>query len=188
MKKIKPFMKSTVIVFVVLLCMFAYFPASVSHAKTNKEIDKEADAALQQFTGQVKRGSEFLKAAKGVLVVPNIKKGGLGVGGEYGAGALRIDGKTVDYYILSGGTIGFEAGIEKVNLILIFLKDEALKKFRASSGWKSGIDETVVFIHKGEEESLDTNTIKHSVIGFLFHQKGLMLDFTIEGAKFTKRK
>jgi len=166
--------------------MVVSFAVTNSHAKSAKEINKEVNATLHQFLTQVQGGGEFLKAAKGVLVIPNIVKAGLGVGGEYGQGALRIAGKTVAYYSLSAGSIGFQAGAEKVNLVLIFMQEQALKKFRGSSGWKAGVDGTITFIDKGKEKSIDTTNIKDPIVGFLFGQRGLMADITIEGAKFTK--
>jgi lipid-binding SYLF domain-containing protein len=77
-------------------------------------------------------------------------------------------------------------GAEKVNFILIFMQEQALKNFRARSGWKAGVDGTVVFIDKGKEKSVDTTNIKDPIVGFLFGQRGLMANITIEGAKFTK--
>ncbi|MEA1947442.1 MAG: hypothetical protein U9N83_09100 [Thermodesulfobacteriota bacterium] len=50
---------------------------------------------LENFNKHVKDGKEFLKSAKGVLVFPSVFKAGIGIGGEYGEGALRIGGKTV---------------------------------------------------------------------------------------------
>jgi lipid-binding SYLF domain-containing protein len=182
----KPCMRSTVLLSVVLVGIFAFFLASDSHAKSAKEINQEVNATLRQFSKQVQGGEQFLKAAKGVLVIPNIVKAGLGVGGEYGQGAMRIGDKTVDYYSLSAGSIGFQIGAEKVNLILVFMQEQALKNFRASSGWKAGVDGTIAFIDKGKEKSIDTTNIKDPIVGFLFGQRGLMANITIEGAKFTK--
>jgi lipid-binding SYLF domain-containing protein len=73
-----------------------------------------------------------------------------------------------------------------MNLILVFTQDEALKKFRASSGWKAGVDASVAFVDVGAEKSFDTTNIKDPIVGFLFGQKGLMAAATIEGSKFTK--
>jgi len=166
-----------------ILSLFLSIP---SYAKTANEIDAEVDVALKLFHQQVKGGKEFLQFAKGVLVIPNIVKVGLGVGGEYGEGAMRIGGKTVAYYSLSAASVGFQIGAEKTNLILIFIQEEALKKFRTSSGWKAGVDGSVVFIDVGAGKSLDTVNIKDPVDGFVFGQKGLMASATIGGAKFTK--
>jgi len=162
------------------------FLATTSPAKTAKEINSEVNAALKLFSQHVKGGKEFLNAAKGVLVIPNIVKAGLGVGGEYGEGAMRIGGKTVEYYSLAAGSVGFQIGAQKTNLILVFMQDEALKNFRRSSGWKAGVDGSVAFIDVGKEKSIDTVNIKDPIVAFMFGQRGLMANATVEGAKFTK--
>lgn len=164
------------------------FFATSSNAKTAKEINSEVNGALNSFPQYVKGGKEFLNVAKGVLVIPNIVKAGLGVGGEYGEGAMRIGGKTVEYYSIAAGSVGFQIGAQKMNLILIFMQDEALRNFRASSGWKAGVDGTVAFVDVGKEKSLDTVNIKDPIVAFLFGQRGLMASAAIEGAKFTKLK
>ena len=165
---------------------FSLLLAGVSAAKTAKEIDSEVNEALSLFSKQVKGGKEFLNSAKGMLIIPNIVKAGLGVGGQYGEGALMIGGKTVAYYSLAGGSVGLQIGAQKTNLILVFRRDEALKKFQASSGWKAGVDGSVAFIDTGAEKSLDTMNMKDPIVAFLFGQRGMMAGATIDGAKFTK--
>jgi lipid-binding SYLF domain-containing protein len=169
-----------------LTLILSSFLATPSSAKTAKEINVEVNGALKLFAQQVKGGKEFLKVAKGVLIIPNIVKAGLGIGGEYGEGALRMGEKTVEYYSLAAGSIGFQIGAQKQNLILVFMQDEALKNFRASSGWKAGVDGSVAFIDVGKEKSIDTLNLKNPIVAFVFGQKGLMANATIEGAKFTK--
>lgn len=169
-----------------LALILSPFLSIPSYAKTAKEINGEVNEALTLFYKQVKGGKEFLNTSKGVLVIPNIVKAGVGVGGQYGEGALRIGGKTVEYYSIAGGSAGLQIGAQKMNLILVFMQDEALKKFRASSGWKAGVDASVAFVDVGAEKSLDTKNIKDPIVGFVFGQKGAMAAATVEGAKFTK--
>ena len=177
----------TILAFVACLTFISMsFLATTSSAKTAKEINSEVNAALKLFSQHVKGGKEFLNAAKGVLVIPNIVKAGLGVGGEYGEGAMRIGGKTVEYYSLAAGSVGLQIGAQKTNLILVFMQDEALKNFRKSSGWKAGVDGSVAFIDVGAGKSLDTVNVKDPIVAFMFGQKGLMANATVEGAKFTK--
>jgi hypothetical protein len=70
-------------------------PTAESATMTDKvagaanEIDTSVDLALEQFKKDIKGGDEFLKSAKGVLVFPSVFKAGVGVGGEYGEGALQ---------------------------------------------------------------------------------------------------
>ena len=169
-----------------LTLLFSLFLAEGSMAKTAKEINSEVNDGLKLFSKHVKGAKEFLNTAKAVLVIPNIVKAGLGVGGEYGEGALRIGGKTVAYYSLAAGSVGLQIGAQKTNLVLIFRQDEALKKFRASSGWKAGVDGSVALIDSGAGKSLDTMNVKEPIVAFLFGQQGLMASAIIEGAKFSK--
>jgi len=84
-----------VAVMVLMTLCFIVFQSADAYAATAKEIDVSVDVALENFDKHVKGGKEFLKSAKGVLVLPGVFKAGVGIGGEYGEGALRIAGKTV---------------------------------------------------------------------------------------------
>ena len=136
----------------------------------------------------MKGGKDFLKSAKGVLVFPSVYKAGFVIGGEYGEGALRIGGKTVDYYSTVAGSWGLQIGGQKKTVVLVFMQDEALKKFRAASGWKAGVDGSVALITVGAGGSIDTTNIKDPIVGFVLDQKGLMANLTLEGSKYTKLK
>ncbi len=164
----------------------SFILAPVSAAKTAKEIDSEVNEALNLFSKHVQGAKGFLNTARGVLVIPDILKAGLGVGGQYGEGSLKIGGKTVAYYALAAGSVGLQIGAQKTNLVLVFRQDEALRKFRAGSGWKAGVDGSVAFIDAGAGKSLDTMNVNDPIVAFLFGQQGLMASATIEGAKFTK--
>jgi lipid-binding SYLF domain-containing protein len=157
-----------------------------SHAASAKEIDIKVDAAIKYFEEEVAGGKEFLKDAKGVLVFPSVIKAGFGIGGEYGEGALRIKGKTVDYYSTAAASIGFQIGAQSKKVILVFMQENALKQFRESSGWEAGVDGSVALVELGAGGSLDTSNIKDPIVGFVFGNKGLMYNLTLEGSKFTK--
>ena len=168
--------------------MFCSLQPADTYAASAKEIDVSVDVALEDFNKHVKGAKEFLKTAQGVLVFPSVIKAGFGIGGEYGEGALRIGGKTVDYYNTAAGSFGFQFGAQKKTVMLIFMQKEALKKFRTSSGWKAGVDGSVALITVGAGGSIDTTKIKDPIVGFVFGQKGLMYNLTLEGSKFTKLK
>jgi lipid-binding SYLF domain-containing protein len=150
------------------------------------EINANVDKALEQFKKDIKGGDDFLKSAKGVLVFPSVFKAGVGVGGEYGEGALRIDGKTVDYYNTVAASIGLQVGAQTKRIIIVFMEDDALKKFRESKGWRAGVDGSIALINLGGGDTLDTTTIKDPIVGFVFGNKGLMINMNLEGSKFTK--
>ena len=175
-----------VLPFLGLLVLMGVFSAQVANAATAREIDVSVDVAMENFAKEVKGAKEFLNSAKGVLVFPNVYKAGVGVGGEYGEGALRIKGKTVDYYNTASASFGFQLGAQKKTILLVFMQDEALKKFRQSKGWEIGVDGSVALITVGADASIDSTKIKDPIVGFVFSQKGLMYNLTLEGTKITK--
>jgi len=177
-------------VFMLVLCFtFAWsLIATVSYAKTKGEINASVKAAMNRFKKQVKGGTEYLKGAKGVLVTPNITKAGFVVGGKYGQGALQVRGKTVGYYSLAEGSVGWQIGAEKYDMVILFMTDEVLKKFRSSENWEAGVDAEVTLIAVGAEVTVETLRSQHPIAGFVFDQKGLMGGVSIKGAKFTRIK
>jgi lipid-binding SYLF domain-containing protein len=170
-----------------MVLMIGTFTAT-SYAATAKEIDVGVNASLERFVKEVKGAKEFLNAAKGVLIIPKVIEGGFIVGAEYGEGALRIGGKTVDYYNIISGSFGYQIGGQQKDIIIVFLDADVLQKFRSSENWKAGVDAKVVVVNVGADESLNTMKFKEPVVGFVFAQKGLMAGATIEGSKFTKLK
>ena len=162
--------------------------APISYAKSGREIDASVDTALALFKTEVSGAQGMLAKAKGVLVLAPVIKGGIGIGAEYGTGALRINGKTVDYYNTISGSIGFQLGGQAKKMYLLFMSDKALRDFRTSDGWKAGVDGSVALITLGANGSVDTTKTNQPIIAFVLGQKGLMYNLTIEGSKFNKIK
>jgi len=179
--------RMTKYVTVMLAFVLSVFSASaVSYAKTAAQIDASVNAALHLFRKDIRGADEYLKSAKGVLVIPHITKVAFIIGGNYGQGALRIGGKTTGYYSLASGSLGYQIGAEKYDLVIIFMTDHALKKFRESEGWEAGVDAEVTLIDVGASGSLGTLKSQHPIIGFVFDERGLLAGVSIKGAKFTK--
>ena len=172
-------------VLVLVLVIAPYF-SSVAQARTAREIDVSVDVTLDRFKNEVPGAKEFLNNAKGVLVIPNVIRVGFGLGGEYGEGALLIDGKTVDYYSIASGSFGFQIGAQSKNVVIIFMDEGALTKFRDSLGWKAGVDGSIALVDYGAGGSVDTENMKAPIVGFVFGVKGLMVNLSLEGSKFTK--
>lgn len=155
-------------------------------AASAKEIDVSVDEAIVRFEKEVTGGKGFLESSKGMLVFPRVFKGGAGFGGEYGEGALRIGGKTVDYYSTLQGSFGFQLGGEIKTVVVVFLDEEALKRFQASKGWKAGVDGSVSLVTLGAGGAIDTQNLKDPIVAFVLSQKGLMYNLSFQGTKFTK--
>ncbi len=172
--------------FAALVAATCLFASGAAGAASAGEIDQAVDEALAAFNEDVNGAEAFLRAAVGYLVFPRVIKVGIGVGGEGGEGALRVGGKTVDYYNTFAGSIGFQLGAQAKSIVIAFMTQESLDKFRNSSGWKVGVDGSVAVIDVGAGKTIDSNNIKDPVVGFIFNSKGLMYNLTLEGSKITK--
>jgi lipid-binding SYLF domain-containing protein len=171
--------------FCLFILLFSIQPKETLAASAT-EINIGTDETLKRFRTKVPGGNEFLKRAKGVLVFPNVLKAGFWLGGEYGEGALRIDGQTKAYYSTAAASIGLQAGAQSKSVVLVFMTNDALVKFQQSEGWKAGVDGSVALVEWGAAEDINTIDIEDPIVGFVFSNKGLMFNLTLEGSKFTK--
>lgn len=166
--------------------LLAMLLSASAGAASRQEIDAEVREAVQNFHKHTSAGKELSQKAAGMLVFPSVVKAGIGVGGEYGEGSLLIGGKPVAYYNIASASIGFQLGAQARSMVILFMTDNALSKFRASEGWKAGVDGSVALATLGAGGSIDTETAKKPIIGFIFSNKGLMYNLTFEGSKITK--
>lgn len=157
----------------------------LARADSGADIDADVNAALQRFYNNVGGSQDLVSQAAGVLVFPSVVKAGMGLGGEYGEGALRIGGRTAGYFNTISASFGFQLGIQARTVIILFMTDDALENFRRKRGWKVGVDGSVTLVTLGVGGSIDTNTIKRPVLGFILDSKGLMYNLTLEGSKIT---
>ena len=162
------------------------FTAIAARAETAAQIDRKVDSAILKLYENYPGAKKLSKAAKGILIFPNIVKGGLFIGGQYGEGALRAGGKTVGYYSTAAASYGLQAGVQSFGYAMMFMTDNALQYLKKSSGWEIGVGPSVVVVDEGMARSLTTTTAKDDVYAFIFSQQGLMAGLGIQGSKITQ--
>jgi lipid-binding SYLF domain-containing protein len=148
-------------------------------------IDASVDSAMARLYAQDPSSRELIGKARGVLVFPSIVSAGFVVGGSYGQGALRVHGRTAEYYSTAAGSVGLLAGAESKAVFLLFMTDEALDKFRASKGWTVGADASVTLVNVGANAQIDSKTAQQAIIGYVLTNGGLMANVSLEGTKIT---
>jgi lipid-binding SYLF domain-containing protein len=179
------------IVWGVCLCLLATLMLPhTSDAASAQAINAGADKALANFKSRVKGADAFLRSAKGYLMFPEVIQAGIGIGGEYGEGVLRIGGRSVAYYSIAAGSIGFQLGAQRKSILIVFLQKEALQSFRAKAqagkSWNVGVDGSVALLNLGAQASIDSATINQPIVGFVFGQAGLMYNLSLQGSKISK--
>jgi lipid-binding SYLF domain-containing protein len=155
-------------------------------SSSRTSIDAQVDASLSKLYQTVPGSREMVGKAAGVLVFPSVVGASLGVGAEYGRGALRTGGRTQAYYSTTAGSIGFQAGAQSKAVIYVFNTQESLVKFRSSKGWTAGADATVAVANIGANGSVDTNTVQQPIVGFVLTNVGLEAGVSVSGAKITE--
>jgi lipid-binding SYLF domain-containing protein len=164
----------------------APWAASPCKAASGPEIDAQVRATLDEFFSKVGFSRALANRAVAILVFPTVLKAGFGIGGEYGEGELQIRGQPVGYYNIISGSIGFQLGAQARSVIIMFMTEQALTQFQATDGWKVGIDGSITIIAIGAGGAIDTNSITSPIVGFIFDQKGLMYNLTLEGSKISR--
>lgn len=157
-----------------------------SSASSRTSIDAQVDASLSKLYDSVKGSRELVSKSSGVLVFPAVVGASMGVGAEYGRGALRVNGRTQAYYSTTAGSVGFQAGAQSKAVIYVFTTQAALDKFRSSKGWTAGADATVALATIGANGSIDTNTLSQPVVGFVMTNVGLEAGVSLSGAKISE--
>jgi lipid-binding SYLF domain-containing protein len=149
-------------------------------------IDKQVAGTLDRFYALSEKNRDLAQGAAGVLVFPTITKAGVGLGGEHGDGALQENGKTVGYYSISGASIGLTLGVSRHSEVILFNTQQALDKFVKGGDWSVGADTSVAVMKKGAGGNYDTQTLSKPILAFVFGEKGLMGDASLQGAKISK--
>jgi lipid-binding SYLF domain-containing protein len=169
-----------------LLVALGMGAAPRSEAASAGAIDADVRETMTDFFSRVRGARELVNRSAAVLVFPSVIKAGIGIGGEYGEGALITREHTIDYYNIVSASIGFQLGAQSRSVIIVFVTPEALASFRRTRGWKVGVDASVAIVTVGAGGSIDTSRIASPIVGFIFDNKGLMYNLTLEGSKITR--
>ena len=150
------------------------------------QLEQAAQTALKQLYAAAPLAKELGPKAHAILVFPKVTKAGLGVGGQYGEGALLKGGTAVAYYKTTGASFGLQAGGQQYGYAMVFMNATALKQLDNKDGFEVGVGPSVVLVDEGMAKTTTTTTLKDDIYAFVFGQKGLMAGLGIQGNKITK--
>jgi lipid-binding SYLF domain-containing protein len=157
-----------------------------------RALDAEVDNALARLFGQVEGSEQLVDRAKGVLVFPSVREAGSTAGASRGQGALRVGGKTISYHSTSGSfnltrwrRPRTQTG-QSSAVYLLFMTDDALKRFQNSSDWRVGADASVTLIAARASAQVTTATEQQPVMGYVLSSSGLMSGVSLDGARITR--
>ena len=159
---------------------------TITMAKSAKELNHDANKAINKFIAKNKSADAFLVKAKAFLVFPEIKEVGMFIGGKYGEGVLRIQRTTKGFYSMTAASVGMQMGAQKYSMIIAFTTDAALNRFLLDGDdWETEVDGRIAVADWNSKEEIDID-YKDPMVAFVFDSKGLMGSFSMEGTKFKK--
>ena len=159
--------------------------AIVSNTDARK-IEQKSRAALEGLYRTNPMARTLAMHAEGILVFPEIIKGGLVWGGAYGDGALYQRNRATGYYRSISASYGLQAGLQKYGYVLFLMDDQAMRSLNASGGWEIGTAPNLTVLDKGAAGSLSTTTLEKGTYAVFFNQKGLMAGLGLQGTKVTR--
>lgn len=152
-----------------------------------QKLANDSRAALKKLYASKPAARRLGEKAQGILIFPNIAKGGFMVGGMAGNGCLiRPDGKARDFYQTAGASYGLQAGIQEYGYALFLMDKSAFDNINRSGGWEIGSSPGLVVVDEGMSASLSTTTLNASTYAFIFNQRGLMGGVGLQGSKITR--
>ena len=169
------------------LAVAAMGPAAAEQGKTAAtKLAGDSRAALDKLYASAPAAKALGPKATAILVFPSVTKAGLGIGGQYGEGALLKGGKPVAYYNTAGASYGLQAGVQTYGYAMFFMNEAALKQLDKSDGFEVGVGPSVVVMDEGMAKTTTTTTMKDDIYAFVFGQKGLMAGLGVQGNKITR--
>jgi lipid-binding SYLF domain-containing protein len=174
---------STVRLITLLLIFSGLFLPRILMAQDNSQdriIDdsKEAKASFLKTDPSMEN---LFKHSSGYAILPNVGKGGVGVGGAAGKGAVYEKGMPVGTTQMVQATVGAQAGGQAYREIIFFENKDAADRFMENKVEFSG-QVSAVAVKAGASANAN---YRDGVVVFSQTKGGLMLEASLGGQKFT---
>jgi lipid-binding SYLF domain-containing protein len=176
---------------VVALSLFLVF-STAGLAAASKEEDRldEAGLVLDEILAVPDNiPQELLAKAHCVVVIPSMVKVALGIGGNYGRGAMvcRTGAELTGpwgapaMYALDGGSVGFQVGASATDLVLLVMNSRGVKGL-LDNKVKLGANVSAAAGPKGRDLSAATDATMRAEILSYSRSRGLFAGVSLEGA------
>ena len=172
---------------VVIFLAFSLFAADESREQ------KRLDACGQVFKEimDIPDGlpKELLNKAECVIVIPSVLKFAIGVGGDFGRGAITCRTGThftgpwsaPALFALEGANIGFQLGGEDTDYVLLVMNAKGANSILGSKV-KLGADAAAAAGPKGRAAAADTDVVMKAEILSYSRARGLFAGVSLEGS------
>jgi lipid-binding SYLF domain-containing protein len=182
------FMRPIMLFSALLLALFGFSGSARAQAEEQALVDR-ATLTLQEMMGPADNTGDakaLLRNAKAVLICPRIFRAGFIVGGEFGDCLLSArDGggswSSPAFYSLTGGSIGFQAGLQDAQVVSLIMTQKGLNAI-LDSQFKFGAEAGLAFATLGRSIQGATTAAVGADIVTIGRSRGLFAGITLDGA------
>ncbi len=185
MKNKKKLIKMMPIISLCMIVLGLLFIAAVRINMPTKRI-AESEEVLRDFNklkGQIPH--KLFEQSEGIVIIPEMLNIGLGIGGTRGKGIAMVkfkDGKwsNPSFITITGGSIGFQIGVQSVDLMLIFKHRSTLLELEKGT-FKLGGQIAAAVGPMGRDATASTDYKLDAEIYSYSRSKGLFAGITLKG-------
>ena len=129
---------------------------------------------------------ELLKQTEGIVIIPKLINAGFGIGGKRGKGVATVklaDGTWSNpvFITLTGGSIGFQIGVQSVDLVLVFKHKGVLTKVK-NGDFTIGGDISAAAGPVGRSSTASTDHNFEAEVYSYSRSRGLFAGISINGS------
>lgn len=171
-----------------VLTMACTFAAGHAVAQRNDDVKlQQAARVLEIFSTDDDHGipTEILQRARGIVVIPNLIRGGFLFGGRRGRGVMAVRSPNGEwsnpaFITLTGGSFGAQFGAETADVVLVFANDRAVRNI-SSGKFTLGGDAAAIAGPLGRRSTAAVTG--RAEIYVYMHSKGLFAGAAFEGTR-----
>ena len=180
--------------FRLLAIAFALLTMTTLTAQAGEEENKRAENAVRvlkeiMMAPDSAIPKDLLQKAHAIAVIPDVVKAGLVVGGRHGDGLISV--KTRDgtwsnpsFIGLTGGSIGFQAGVSSTDVILVFRTQRGVDSI-VHGKFTLGADASAAAGPVGRSATASTDAQLHAEIYSYSRARGLFAGAALDGSAIT---
>jgi len=166
--------------------------AALAQPSPTESLERAVEVLADQQTLKMKGiPAKLIADAQAVAIVPRVVKVGFIVAGRRGHGIAMTrneKGEWSDptFITLTGGSLGFQAGVESADVVLVFRKRESLDRVLSGKGKLTlGADASIAAGPIGRQAAAATDTRLASEIYSYSRSRGLFAGVSLNGAGLT---
>jgi len=172
----------------VALALLASSFTSIAQTHEEKRVTDSA-AVLETLVRAPDQGipQHILDRAEAIVVIPSLVKGGFIIGAQHGRGIMSVRDRERNrwsapgFVALTGGSIGWQIGVQAVDLVLLVMNRDGVKDL-LDNEFKFGANASVAAGPVGRQGEASTDASLNAQILAYSRAKGLFAGLSLEGA------